>query len=155
PEMVQAMAAAGGVVVSPTAVTPGGFSLEDHWKNKESHDALAKGPWDFVVLQQGPSSRPASQAEMKTWAAEWGKKIRRIGAVPVLSMVWPVKQEPHMFDAVAKSYRGGAEVAGGKVAAAGEAWRELLRTSPDVELYSDDLHATPLGGYLAALALTH
>jgi hypothetical protein len=51
--------------------------------------------------------------------------------------------------------RTGAEAAGGKVAAAGEAWQELLRTHPGVELHSDGLHATPLGSYLAALVLTH
>jgi hypothetical protein len=30
-----------------------------------------------------------------------------------------------------------------------------LKEWPDAPLYSDDLHASPLGSYLAALVLTH
>jgi hypothetical protein len=149
------MAAVGGVAVEARAECPGGFSLEDHWNREESRAALASQKWDFVVLQQGPSSRAASQVEMKTWSGKWGEEIRKVGAVPVLYMVWPVQAEPHMFDAVSKSYRGGATAAGGKVAAGGEVWAELRKEWPDAPLYSDDLHASPLGSYLAALVLTH
>src|SRR5262245_31218494 len=36
------------------AVVFGGFSLEDHWHQKEGRKAISVGGWDFVVLQQGP-----------------------------------------------------------------------------------------------------
>lgn len=155
PGLVKAMAVAGGVPVYVHSVTPGGVSLEDHWNIGATRELVSWGKWSHVVFQQGPSSRPESQLEMRKWAEVWGATTRSNGATPVFFMVWPVKSEPHMFGEVAKSYRGGAEVAKGKVAAAGEAWQELLRTNPAAELYSDDLHATPLGSYLAALVITH
>jgi hypothetical protein len=155
PGLVKAMAEAGGVPVFVHALTPGGVGMEDHWNNPQTREMVGWGRWTHVVLQQGPSSRPESQADLKKWAEIWGREIRVQGATPVFYMVWPVKSEPQMFPEVAKSYRAGAEAAKGTVAATGEAWQELLRLDPTAELYSDDLHATPLGSYLAALVLTH
>jgi hypothetical protein len=89
PHLVQAMAAAGGVKMKVAAVTPGGQGLEDQWNGGVAKTALTSGKWDFVVLQQGPSSQLASQAHLKKWAAKWADLIREQGAQPSLYMVWP------------------------------------------------------------------
>lgn len=61
PEMVQALAQRAGVdQFSFEEVTAGGYSLEDHWNQGDALDAIDRGGWDVVVLQQGPSS-PARQ----------------------------------------------------------------------------------------------
>ena len=38
--------------------------------------ALARQHWDYVVLQQGPSSRPASQTQLREWAKRWADEAR-------------------------------------------------------------------------------
>jgi hypothetical protein len=143
PGLVRAMAA------------PGGVNLEDHWNDGVSRDLLVKEKWDFLVLQQGPSSLPESQVDLKKWGTVWCDAARRHGVEPVFYMVWPFDGQKDGFELVSQSFRKAAKAGKAKVAAAGEAWRELRRLDPDVKLYSDNLHGTPLGSYLAALVLTH
>jgi hypothetical protein len=150
------MAAAGGVQLQTYGITPGGVSLEDQWNGGTAREVLRRGKWDYVVLQQGPSTRPESQADLKKWAAIWGDEIRKHNAAPALYMVWPFRhQGDHGFELASQSYRAGATAAKGLILPAGEAWREAIRRDPAVGLYTeDDLHPTPAGSYLAALVIT-
>jgi hypothetical protein len=154
PGMVRAMAEAGGVTLHPQAVLLPGANLEDQWTAGNSRKLLAAARWDFVVLQQGPSSLPDSQADLKQWAATWADEVRKHGATPALYMVWPYRGQKDGFELVSKSYRTAAEGAKARVLPAGEAWREALRYDPALPLYSgDNLHAEPAGSYLAALVI--
>jgi hypothetical protein len=155
PGMVQALATAGGVPVQVHSTSSGG-SLEDQWAAGEQ-GLLGEARWDFVVLQQGPSTRPESQSNLKEWAARWADEARRHGATPVLYMVWPFQHQGDAGFALASgSYRAAAEAAKARVLPAGDAWREALRRDPGLPLYSaDKLHPTEAGSYLAALVIAH
>jgi hypothetical protein len=156
PHLVQAMAAAGKARLHVSAVTPGGFSLEDHWNGGNARKALAEGKWDFVVLQQGPSARPESQVNLKQWAKTWADEIRKQGAKPALYMVWPFAGQRNGPKDVSHSYRAAAKASDAKILPAGEAWQAALARDPQPELYQADLlHPTPEGSYLAALVITH
>jgi hypothetical protein len=156
PALVQAMAAAGGVTLHYHSYTMGGANLEDHWQRGTSRELLAAARWDFVVLQQGPSSLPESQADLRKWAGTWADAIRAAGATPALYMVWPFQNQADGFKLVSQSYRTAATAARARVFPAGEAWQESLRRDPAVALYqSDGLHPTEAGSYLAALVMTH
>jgi hypothetical protein len=156
PGMVQAMAAAGGVRLECDSMTPPGVSLEDQWKAGEARRKLAGAKWDFVVLQQGPSSRPESQVNLREWAMKWADEARAHGAKPALYMVWPFEGQSNGFKLVAQSYRKAAEASKARLFPAGEAWAEVLRGGNSIRLYqSDKLHPTLAGSYLAALVITH
>jgi hypothetical protein len=156
PQLVQAMAAAGGKRLQVEALTPGGFSLEDHWTKGTARKKLASAKWDIVVLQQGPSSLPESQVNLKEWAKKWADEIRKQGAKPYLYMVWPFQNQDNGFDQVSKSYRAAAEACEATILPAGEAWREALKSDPNAGLYTEDrLHPAPAGSYLAALVIAH
>jgi hypothetical protein len=156
PNLVQAMAAAGGKSVRVHAVVIGGASLEDHWQDGRAREALASARWDFVVLQQGPSSRPESQRHLREWARRWAAAARRRGATPALYMVWPFQGQRNGFALVSQSYRAAAEASKARILPAGEAWQEALRRDATLALYQQDgLHPTPAGTYLAALVITH
>ena len=156
PGVVQAMAAAGGVQLHAVAVTPGGVSLEDHWRSQASRKALAGSKWDYVVLQQGPSSRLDSRANLQQYAVTWANEVRRQGATPALYMVWPFQGQQKGFELVSQSYRFAATASNARILPAGEAWQQVLRNDSALALYhSDRLHPTPAGTYLAALVITH
>jgi hypothetical protein len=155
PAVVEAMAKAGGKRVLQRNHISGNTSLQDHL-DRGAAKLLEAEKWDFVVLQQGPSSQPSSRAEIKVSAGEWGRQIRERGAKPALFMVWPVKGQANGFALVSQSYRVGAEAAGGVVFAAGEAWDAALKDDPELTLYAQDgSHAAPAGSYLAGLVITH
>ncbi len=65
------------------------FSLEDHWNEGSAARAIAAQGWDFVVMQQGPSSLPESQRHLAQWSDRFSAPIHAAGATPVLYQVWP------------------------------------------------------------------
>ena len=154
PAMVQAMARLRGVELRYEACTPGGASLEDHWNDGHCRRLLDGQQWDFVVLQQGPSSRDDSRANLKEWSARWADAIRARGARPALYMVWAQQGQKDGFTRVGDSYRMAADASRSILVPAGEAWRAAIDMDRPLPLYLEDgLHPTEEGTYLAALVV--
>ncbi len=144
----------GGTPISTASVVVGGFSLEDHWNQGTAQRRIAEGGWSIVVLQQGPSSLPASQVALRQWTTRFDAVIRASGARTALYMVWPESNRRDAFDAVSRSYARAAEDVAGILFPVGEAWRAAWRRDPDVPLYgADGFHPTPTATYLAALVI--
>lgn len=153
PGLVQAMAELQGVRLESTTVAPGGYALEDHWRDNRQA-LLVERHFDVLVLQQGPSTQPESQAHLRAWATRWADEARRFGTEPALYMVWPVRTQASGFTLVSQSYRSAALAAGADILPAGEAWQDVLRADASIRLYSsDDFHATPAGSFLAAMVI--
>lgn len=130
------------------------FSLEDHWHQGEARKTIAKGRWDFVILQQGPSALPESRVLLLEYARRFAAEIRSRGAQPALYMVWPSAARFGDFDRVSESYRLAAEEVKGALFPAGEAWRAARRRDTNLQLYSSDgLHPSQAGSYIAALVI--
>jgi hypothetical protein len=153
PALVQAMAALQGVDLQYTSIAPGGYAIEDHW-NDGQHRLIETGNFNIVVLQQGPSTQPASQAHLQQWAVTWANHARRFAVRPALYMVWPVRTQAGGFALVSQSYRNAAVAADAAIFPAGEAWQQAISLNPGVALYqNDDLHAQPAGSFLAAMVI--
>lgn len=128
------------------------YSLEDHWLRGEALDSIARGTWDFVVLQQGPSSLPESQAHLIEWTGRFAERIRAAGARPAVYMVWPPAGGD--WDGVIASYTNAATQSNAVLLPAGGAWRAVLRDRPEIALYGpDQFHPAVAGAYLAALVI--
>jgi hypothetical protein len=155
PALVRAMAASGGVKLEFEACTPGAVNLEDHWNDGRCRNLLNERVCDFVVLQQGPSTRPASQADLKKWSLQWADEARKNGVKPALYMVWPYQNQDKGFELVIQSHSSAAKAARALLLPAGRAWRDVNARSPEIKLYMPDrLHPTAEGTYLAALVIT-
>ena len=155
PAAVRALAAeTGRRPVETWMVAPGGVSLEEHWRSTGAREALGKGPWDAVVLQQGPSSLPESRAHLRTWARRWADEVRAHGARPALLGTWPEAERREALPASIASHSEAAEAAGALLLPAGAAWRAAWRREPGLELYGPDaFHPSDLGTVLAALVV--
>lgn len=154
PLVVQAMAQAVGVPMEVRASAPPGLDLRDHWRRRAAKIVLASERWDYVILQQGPSTLPESRELLERWTGRWADAVRRREARPALYMVWPQRGQEDGFARVAASYRAAAQAHGAQLLAAGEAWQRALGASPGIELYSPDgLHPPAAGSYLAALVI--
>ena len=154
PLMLQAIAAQAGKILVAEAITSPGAALEDHFRQRTAHAALANGGYQWVILQQGPSSLPASQDNLRTWAKRYDPLIRAGGARPALYMVWPDVSRNAYFNAVRDAYSNAALAIDGMFIPAGEAWREAWRANSDLSLYAaDQFHPSPLGSYAAALSM--
>ncbi len=155
PGIVQSLADSAGTPGFRTAaLTRANGALEDHWAEGTALQAIARGNWRFVVLQQGPSSLPQSRVNLLEWTARFGARIRAAGAEPALYTVWPPLDRFAFFDDVIESYRLAAEEVNGIELPAGGAWLEAWEREPELELYGPDgFHPTLEGSYLAALGI--
>ena len=157
PAMVAAIAAASGFARADFAVasvTRDGFSLRDHWELGDARREIRKGGWTHVVLQQGPSSLPASQDELLDSTKRFARDIHEVRARVVLYGVWPPRDRAGAQPAVTAGYRRAAESVNGLFVPAGEGWSVAWTTDAKLPLYgADAFHPSPAGTYLAAVML--
>ncbi|MHB1327492.1 MAG: hypothetical protein ACYC2K_04755 [Gemmatimonadales bacterium] len=155
PRMVSALAQlANREPIGTASATYANFGLQDHWVQGTARTLLAEHEWDFVVMQQGPSSLPESQVNLREWTEQFSPVIRAAGAEPVLYMVWPASQRMGDFPGVKTSYRNAAAAVSGIFAPAGDAWLAAWDETPTRALYGPDgFHPGMAGTYLAALVI--
>lgn len=138
------------------ALTRPNSALEDHWRSGRVEEALADGPWDVVVMQQGPSSTAANQANLAEWSARIATAAREHGARPALYMVWPSAERFEDFAGVIESYSKAAAAAQADLYPVGASWLAAWQIRPGLFLYSrDGFHPSAQGTTLAALVVTH
>lgn len=151
PGMVVALARmAGDTKLQAASVANPNFALEDHWHQGQVPALLRERRWQHVVLQQGSSALPASQEHLKYWTERFAPLVRESGAELVMLGVWPQQSRLFDFPNVAMSYINAAAAVNGLYAPAGDAW---TRYGDYDALYSDGLHPSPRGTYLAALVV--
>lgn len=154
PHLVAALGRAVGRTIDVAVIARGGASLEDQWSRGEALRRIRGERWDFVVLQQGPSSLPESRENLRDYTRRLAEPIQKAGARPALYMVWPSADRLAWFDAVRDSYTLAAEDVGGMLIPAGEAWREVWRRDPKVALFrKDGVHPSPTGSFTVALSV--
>ena len=154
PKMVQAIALAGGDTFVVKSIAHPNWGLEDHWGSGESTGEIAADRWDVVVMQQGPSSLPESRVDLLTWSRKFGELAHQHHACPAMYMVWPARDYLGSFDAVRDHYAEAADSIDGLFLPAGEAWRGVWALDATYPLYGpDNFHPSPLGTYVAALAI--
>jgi hypothetical protein len=132
-------------------VTQGGVSLEWHANNQETLNAIEKGNWDVVVLQDRSLGPIESIDKMYQFGVELNERIQEIGAETVLYMTWARQHIPEMIDDLADAYTSLAKKINAKVAPVGIAWKNALDANPQLILHTEDKsHPTPIGSYLIA-----
>jgi hypothetical protein len=131
------------------------YALLDHLSaSSNAVGEIQKGGWNFVVMQQGPSSLEEGRTWLIDGALAFNKYIQAIGGKPALYMVWPDKSRYSFFEAVRVSYKLAADTVGGLFLPAGEAWLTAWQEDSQLAFYGpDDFHPSPLGTYLAALVI--
>lgn len=142
--------------IQTSTIALGGYSLEMHWKNKNAVEAIQKGGWDYVILQEQSQTPIIGRTSFVEYARKFDEIIRQAGAKTILLMTWerPDSRAVGVTTAnIAVAYNSlGAEL-GAKVAPAGLAFEASLQKKPELVLYSQDGHPTITGTYLAACVL--
>jgi hypothetical protein len=155
PWTLSRMALAVGDTIQASMVAVGDFALIDHYLGGSTALAeIRSRQWDYVILQQGPSSVPINRDSLIIATQLFDAEIKRAGARTALYMVWPSRDRFAFFDAVRASYQAAADTVNGIFMPAGRAWLTAWETDPNLPLYHQDgLHSSALGTYLAALVI--
>ena len=151
PKIVEQLSNATGKRVQTAMVTTGGVSLEWHWCNPETLEALDGGEWDFVVLQDYSLQAVEAPEKMRNAVASFVPRIRNAYAAPLLYLTWARQHIPEMQDELNRTCLSMARQLDITVAPVGIAWRKTLGACPELVLHTDDgSHPNTLGSYLAA-----
>jgi hypothetical protein len=155
PGTVAAMALAAGDTIQYQTVVAPNVALIDHVTGQTNAvDIIKSGSWNYVVLQQGPTSLPLYRDTL-ILATKWLQPyIKGAGARSAQLMVWPSATQRASFDQVRRSSQLAAKAVGGVFLPAGEAWRAAWTAGPRIALYGrDGFHPSELGTYLTALVV--
>jgi hypothetical protein len=154
PGILQALAdsAGGGRLAVASRALPN-YALIDHWTEGVVQRDIASGGWAWVVMQQGWTPAGIYRDTLRLATRNFGGEIAKVGAKPALYQTWPPSNQPNQFAASIESYELAAADVGGVVFPVARAWLATWQRDPSVELYSDGLHASIAGSYLAALVM--
>lgn len=155
PGMIEALATAAKEKrpFAPTAVTPGGWSFQQHLldPNTKTPTTIAQHDWDFIVLQeqsQMPFMYPRTTLEHGTTL---GELVKAQKSTPMLYMTWAREHQPEHQAAITKTYTDLAKALEAPIAPVGLAWEAARKERDTLKLYTQDKsHPAPAGSYLAA-----
>jgi hypothetical protein len=171
PKMVEFMAYSTDDSLIYEVNTPGGYTLKRHSTNATTLSKIAKGNWDYVVLQEQSQlpSFPPQQVEVEVFpyaktldslinidnpCAEtvfymtWGRKNGDASNCPF----WPPVCTYEGMDSLLNlRYRMMADSNDAVVSPVGAVWNYIRKNYPSIELYSgDESHPSLSGTYAAA-----
>jgi hypothetical protein len=152
PAMVSQLAAAGGQrPLHYECETPGGYMLEQHWKEGKAATKIRSGRWDFVVLQD-QSQAPLSRREaMFEYGKKFAAEINQQRAETIFYQTWAPQNKPEQQTAISQAYERLAKESNARLAPVGAAWQAALRSDKNLILHDpDQKHPNPAGTYLAA-----
>jgi hypothetical protein len=154
PGILKALAdSAGGERLAVASRALPNYALIDHWTEGLAQRDIASGGWAWVVMQQGWTPAGIYRDTLRLAARNFGAEIARIGAKPAMYQTWPPADRQGQFPASIESYELAAADVGGVVFPVARAWLAVWKVDPSVQLYSDGLHASVAGSYLAALVM--
>jgi hypothetical protein len=151
PELVAKIGDAKANKIETTMLALPNYALEDHWNDGKLQQMIQKGGYDFVVLQQGPSS----QEEGRVMLLDYGQRIQELckanNAKLAFFMVWPALGNYYTFEGVIRNYTEAATKTESILCPVGKIWKEHFAATQDFSYYGNDqFHPSMEGSKSAA-----
>ena len=154
PGTLVGLAASVGDTIRTASVTAANYALIDHLNDGRVQGVIGQGGWEYVILQQGPSTVPVNRDSLVIWTRLFDPLVRSAGARTGLFMVWPDVTRLAFFDDCRLAYQQAAQAVNGVFFPAGQAWRTAWAADSTLPLYGPDgYHPSALGTYVAALVI--
>jgi hypothetical protein len=155
PHTVSALAATVHDSIAVEAATGSNLAIIDHVNGAtEAVDLIKKGRWDYVVLQQGPTSQQLGRDTLILASKMLEPLVTAAGGRIAELMAWPSSENRSSFDGALQSCVEAAQAVNGICFPAGQAWRAAWTFDPTLPFYGPDgYHPSELGTYLAALVV--
>ncbi len=151
PQLVKKNAKLKGIEINTKMIAFPNYAIEDHWDDGQVQKLISSKKYDFVIIQQGPSS----QSDGRKMLIEYGKKYNSLCKLNEVKlcyfMVWPSLNYYHTFDDVIKNYKDAASINSSILLPVGKIWKDYIDSSKDNEYYSSDgFHPSIKGSQITA-----
>jgi hypothetical protein len=150
-QLLMQMAEQSGKMIECGASTSGGKSLEWHWDNGNARQLIARGGWDWVVLQD-LSVQPLNKRHLLVaYGRRFDSVIKQAGAKTAFYITMARQNQPKSQNTITDAYETLAAELGATVVPCGLAWQRATEQIPGLRLHRSDLiHPTIEGTYLNA-----
>lgn len=156
PKILEYIGKKQGIPIRTKSLCFPNYAIIDHINEGKLQRLLAKKKFDYLIIQQGPSS----QSEGKRMLIEDGDKIKKLCSSHNIKlgyfMVWPSKHYYHTFNKVIENHKIAALKNTAILFSVGEIWKEYNSNNSLDNLYNyDNFHPSKAGSFLAALTIFH
>lgn len=137
-----------------SAITGGGYRLEDHYNDDTTLYTIASGNWDLVILQE-QSSRPMNDPErFYQYSTLLHNAIAQAGASTGFFMTWAYQGNSYMYEPIRDAYDYIGAYLDALVLPAGVAFHTNDQMTNPINLYdTDGQHPSLNGTYLVACVM--
>lgn len=151
PKLVANNAKKYGVKMEVKMIAFPNYAIMDHWNDGKIQQLIAKNKFDYIIIQQGPSS----QKNGRNMLIDYGKKFSVISKLNnsklCFFMVWPSLNYYHTFDGVIKNYTDAARITNSILIPVGKIWKDYFNQTQDHSYYgADGFHPSLKGSKAAA-----
>lgn len=154
PELVKQVAACDSVEMVYQSLSFPNYALFDHWNDGKVISEINSRKYDYVVVQQGPSSQQEGRMYLLNYGIKLDSLCDKNRAKMAVYMVWPARARLSDFEGVHESYKMLADTTSSIFCPAGKAWQKLWENQPGFKLYSeDDFHPSYHGSLLSAMVI--
>lgn len=155
PELVESEAAKNGYRVTADMLAKPNYAILDHWADGEVLELIKNGNYDYLVIQQGPSSQEWGRQVLFEYGEKYNALCSVNGTALVYFMVWPSQAYYYTFPGVIKNYREASMNTNSILCPVGEVWKNHFDSTGDFSYYgSDGFHPSLQGSTVAAKVIT-
>lgn len=151
PKLVKKYANSKGIKLKTVDISKPNYAIVDHWAKGKVQKLIKSKKYDFVILQQGPSSQVDGLEMLVNGGAPYAELTTANDAQLAYFMVWPSRRYYHTFPAVIHNYTQGAQANQAILLPVGAFWKKHIEANNDYSYYgSDGFHPSKAGSQKAA-----
>lgn len=151
PLLVKKQAKLKGINIKTKMLAYPNYAIVDHWREGDVQKEILSKTYDFVIIQQGPSSQNDGRQMLFEDGKKYSVLCKNNNAKLVYFMVWPPKSHPERFDGVMNNYRDAAKINNAILCPVGEVWKNHFDTTNNFDYYgADGFHPSKRGSKIAA-----
>ncbi|MCB0448399.1 MAG: SGNH/GDSL hydrolase family protein, partial [Gelidibacter sp.] len=151
PELVKQEALSRDIEIEVSMLAYPNYALEDHLNDGEVQNLIEKGNYDFVVVQQGPSSQQDGIESLLEFGSVFKSLCEQNNTQLAFFMVWPSRMYYYTYPGVINNYTQAATANEAILCPVGEVWKAHFDATDDFSYYGpDEFHPSLIGSQVAA-----
>ena len=154
PQLVKNSAKQKGVIINTTMIAYPNYAIHDHWNEGKVQKEISNNHYDYVIIQQGPSSQSLGRKILIEYGDKYSNLCKKNNAKLCYYMVWPARMHYHTFEGVIKNYRDASIINDAYLCPVGEKWKNHFDLTSNFDYYSSDqFHPSMKGSEVAATVI--
>lgn len=151
PNLVKEIAASRDIILNTEMLAKGNYAIVDHWADGQVQTLIRSKKYDYVIIQQGPSSQADGYNMLLNGGKKYADLCKDNEVQLAYYMVWPSRSYYHTFSGVINNYTAAAEANDAILCPVGKVWKDHFDKTNDFSYYgSDQFHPSIQGSKVAA-----